>query len=110
MFSSIVMDVAIGLMFVYIFLSVVCSMITEWLASWRKWRPQMLFTSIQGLIGDEQILHRFFRDPLFLGGDEKTGKPTEAYHPSYISSRGFALALVSSLQTAEPGKPAPPPP
>lgn len=96
MFDSLVLDVVIGLVFVYFILSLLCSVMIEGFASLRKWRPKMLFAGIEELIktdvaykdaNKESILDKLKRNPLFLGET-----------PSYISPRTFVLALLGSLR------------
>ncbi len=108
MFSSLILDVAIGLVFVYFTLSLLCSVIVESVASLGKWRPKTLLNGINDLIfapqepssplatedeqkkvkaANENFLQAFYRSPLFLGQT-----------PSYISSRSFVLALLETVK------------
>lgn len=103
MFGSVILDVVIGLMFLYFFLGMLCSVIIEGIAAKRKWRAQDLYIAIQSLLGkDEAILKRFYASPLFLGTTpEEYFKSKSAENkttPSYISSRNFVLALLESLK------------
>jgi hypothetical protein len=100
MFNSQIIDVALGLIFIYFFLSLILSVINEWIANKRNWRPQMLYQGLLQLLGGEQqkdLLAKIYAHPLFLGDAPGTVK----YAPSYISSRNFALALLQSLNKEE---------
>ena len=100
MFNSQIIDVALGLIFIYFFLSLILSVINEWIANKRNWRPQMLYQGLLQLLGGEQqkdLLDKIYAHPLFLGDAPGTVK----YAPSYISSRNFALALLQSLNKEE---------
>ena len=102
MFDSVILEVAIGLAFLYFFLSMLCSVIIEGVASKFKWRAKNLYAAIKLLLKDEDILKRLYNSPLFLGitpkeyKDSKRGENQST--PSYISSRGFILALLESLK------------
>ncbi len=90
MFNSLILDVAIGLVFVYFILSLLCSVIIEAIASISQWRASMLRQKIGELINDPVVLKNLYANPLFLGQT-----------PSYISSRSFVLALLGSLEQHE---------
>lgn len=87
MFNSLILDVAIGLVFVYFILSLLCSVVIEGISSILKWRASMLRQKIGELIKDPEALKNLYANPLFLGET-----------PSYISSRSFVLALLGSLK------------
>jgi hypothetical protein len=103
MFGAVILDMVIGLMFLYFFLGMVCSVITEAIAAKRKWRAQDLCVAIHSLLGkDEAILKRFYDSPLFLGTTPaeylKSKTAENKTTPSYISPRSFVLALLESLK------------
>ena len=94
MFGSTILEVIIGMLFVYLLLSVLCSAIGEYLES--KWnnRAKLLKKGIELLLNDTtgpsktNLAEQFYKHGLIrpLYRDEKT-------LPSYIPSRTFALAL-----------------
>lgn len=54
MFSSSIIDVAIGLVFCYAALALAVSTLTEGISSGRKWRSTALFASIKSLLNDKR--------------------------------------------------------
>jgi hypothetical protein len=88
------LDVAIGLVFVYFILALVCSVVNEGIASVLRWRAKDLERGIGQLLGAD--LTSFRAHPLIAGQiDPKRG------WPSYLSSRSFATALLGLQYTAE---------
>ncbi len=113
MFNSEILDVAIGLVFVYLFLSILCSVIIEMATSLAKKRPRMLKEGILSLLQDPKALDRLYKQPVFMGKTTPRGLwgslwgsllalvPVSAWKervPSYISSRSFILSLLESLK------------
>jgi hypothetical protein len=110
MFDSQILDTAIGLVFIYFFLSILCSAIIEIVASLTKKRSRMLGIGILALIQDPKALEKFYQQPFFMG----TTVPGNIFQslwdsimplsslkkraPSYISSRSFVLSLLESLK------------
>jgi hypothetical protein len=115
MFDSQVLDVAIGLIFVYLFLSIICSVLNEGIAGIFKIRAKQLYNGLYNLLRDKNVLDKLYENPLIIGmapkkgQDQKPGQPQETsptsngkkikkYYPSYISSSSFALALLDSVK------------
>jgi hypothetical protein len=100
MFGSAILDTAIGLIFVFLVVSLVVSAANELLASLFKWRAQNLLLGIRQLLQDPTLTglaNRFYEHPLIEGLSAKGGKP------SYIPSRTFALALLDIVSPTTPG-------
>src|SRR5262245_34989335 len=111
MFNSGVLDVAIGLIFIYLVLSLVCSSISEIMEAKFKIRAVGLERGIRELLGnkdDVRIVKNFYDHPLIfslLPGSYDPGKvdaKTKRYArgsnlPSYIPSRNFALDLMGLM-------------
>jgi hypothetical protein len=90
MFNGTVLDVAVGLIFVFLMLSVACSLVNERIQSFFDRRAKMLQVAIEGLLGPEAkdlIAH-----PLIQALSQGEGGL-----PSYIPSTTFAVALLESL-------------
>ena len=109
MFGSEVLDVVIGLVFVYILVSIICSAVREGLEAWMKTRATYLEHGIRELLGDkpgEGLARDVFTHPLIFGlfsankytPGAKTETPSMfrrgAGLPSYIPSRNFAMTLM----------------
>lgn len=103
LFNSTVLDVAIGPVFVYLLLAIICSAINEWIASWFNLRSKNLKSAITQLldgqpssVGGQDVdwfLDKFYKHPL-IAGMQKQGTAGDAGHPSYLPSRTFATAVM----------------
>jgi hypothetical protein len=96
MFDSSVVDVAIGLVFVFLLLSVITSSAKEGLEAIFKRRAKDLERGIKELVGSDgqafvaSLYNHGLINSLFVG---KYGDP-KAKLPTYIPSKNFALALM----------------
>jgi hypothetical protein len=102
LFNSTVLDVAIGLVFVYLLLSIFCTTVNEWIAGILQARAKTLQEGIRGLLDnqpfkDATFLADFYKHPVIAGMVRDTG------HPSYLSSRAFATAIVDLVAPAVQG-------
>jgi hypothetical protein len=114
------LDVAIGLIFVFFILSVVCSGINEAIASAARWRAQDLERGLWELLQDPSrgsealeklkahpLIHPMLnpqtKDPADASPPLKAGRPKttrKTAFPSYIPSRTFTSALLGLEQQA----------
>lgn len=106
MFGSAILDVAVGLVFVFLIASLICAAIREGAESWFKTRAVYLEQGIRELLCDDkntELAPRLYGHPLisalYKGSyDEKKIKGRRWWEPtslpSYIPSRNFALALL----------------
>jgi hypothetical protein len=112
LFGSTILDVAIGLIFVYLLLAIICTSLNEWIAGVFGLRAKTLELGIRQLLdrqpkparpGDpatastdkDWLIAEFYRHPLVTGmkkGDE---------HPSYIPARTFATTLMDIVSGPE---------
>ena len=90
MLDSPIVDVAMGLVFFYVTLSLVCSSIQEILASLLGLRSRNLKNGIQNLIGSEYA-EAMYDHPLIKG----LRKPKKL--PSYIKPEIFSTALIDMI-------------
>ena len=114
------LEVVIGLSFVFFIFSLICSAVTEWIATKLQWRARMLEAAIENLFsGDESpteagkaLAKEFWDHPLIqslqrpkgvnLVRSSSKGTQTAApataqptvLRPSYIPSRTFVLAVL----------------
>jgi hypothetical protein len=102
LFNSTVLDVAIGLVFVYLLLSILCTAANEWLAALTKSRSKFLKKGLMQLLDNQpttnggspdEFINEFYRHPLI------TGMMKDGKHPAYLSARTFA-GVVSDLVVA----------
>jgi hypothetical protein len=107
MFSSTVLEVAIGLVFCYASVALITSSIYEAIASQLNFRSNTLFTGIQHLLNathkeNQNLLLGIYNHALASPlGDGKAATIEELKHkPSYIDSSHFASALLETIQSA----------
>ncbi len=112
MFGSDVLEVAIGLIFVYLLLSVICSAVNETIEAWLKKRGADLERGIRELLHEPEgtgYVQKLYNHPLVYGlfkGDymprliKKGCYPSSSNLPSYIPSGNFALALMDVVLPA----------
>ncbi len=108
MFGSKILDVAIGIIFLYILISILCSAVREGLEAWLKTRAAYLEHGIRELLHDKPatgLAQSLFNHPLVFGlfsGAYKASDATKPFGnfassenlPSYIPAKNFALALM----------------
>jgi hypothetical protein len=108
MFGSQVLEVAIGIIFVCILISIICSSIREGMEAWLKTRASFLEFGIRDLLHDKQaqgIARSLYNHPLINCLFSETYQPGSAVKkpsaltngsrlPSYIPAKNFALALM----------------
>jgi len=106
MFGSAILDVAIGLAFLFFLFSTIASHINEFVARAFRWRSKDLEEGLQWLLGDDNLVHDVLSHRL-TGGLQKLEDQishstiADVLHsglgPSYIDAHGFALALFDTL-------------
>lgn len=95
-----VIEVAIGLIFIYMLLSLVCSSLNEIIAHILKLRSKTLKKGLERLLTDASIRDDFYAHPLIKSlckEDSTTAKVTA----SYIPSRIFATALLEIVASKD---------
>jgi len=97
MFGSYILDVAIGLVFVYMLLSLLCSTINEQvIARFFSLRAKTLENGIKNMLADKNgvLTQQIYDNPLIKGLTQHalSGKPRK---PSYIPSDLFAQAVMA---------------
>jgi len=98
MFGSTILDVAIGMVFVYLLISLICSSLNELIEAKMKNRAKDLEKGITNLLGNPDLAQRLYAHPLvkalYTRGDK----------PSYIPAQTFSLALWNLATYAQEGK------
>ncbi len=88
------LEIAIGLSFVYLLLSLVCTIVNEMIAGWRKTRAAFLSRGIEQLLGGDMALkQKLYEHPLI----ESLSPGGSGSRPSYIPAEHFATALTDIL-------------
>jgi hypothetical protein len=110
-FDLAALDVALGLVFVYLVLSLVCTAINETVSSVLAWRADTLREGIANLLGGEDERMQLYRHPLVAGLIRRGGARwrrvplarrlpimREERYPSYIPARVFAMAVLNPVE------------
>jgi hypothetical protein len=99
MFGSTILDLAFGLVFTFLMISLVTSATTEALASAIGWRANTLLQGIKDLLNDQEfkglalgIYNHALVNPQANGG--ATSQTDLGAKPSYIGSKQFASAFI----------------
>lgn len=111
MFGSDILDVSIGIVFVFVLVSTICSAVREALEALLKTRASYLEFGIRQLLSDPKgqgLAREVFEHPLIFSlfaGDYAPGGERRRWWrgrnlPSYIPSRNFALALMDVLNAS----------
>jgi hypothetical protein len=104
MFGSAVLDAILGLIFVCLTLSLICSAACELIESFLRRRARYLYLGLRELLGDPdgtRLLPEIYGHPLISSlhrgsyGGRRVGNL-----PSYIPARSFALALMDVIGPA----------
>jgi len=107
-FGSAILEVAIGIIFIYILVCFICSAIREGIEAWLKTRAAYLEHGIRELLHDRDaqgIVRDLYNHPLIFGLFSDEYNPAASSKrlaifasgcnlPSYIPTRNFALALI----------------
>lgn len=98
MFGSEVLDVVVGLVFVYLLLSIICTAAQEMIAALFSLRARNLAKGIANLLADKRIkgLDELFYDHPLIKSLYRGSKK-----PSYIPSGTFALAFLDGIAPAK---------
>lgn len=106
MFGSEILEVAIGLVFVYLSASLVCSGIMVLIAKLLKLRSKHLKEELTQLLKSKDLVNALYLNPLvkeisrgFASGKTKNGNPD----PDNIPTDNFVKALIDTLLNIEKG-------
>jgi hypothetical protein len=116
--GSPIIDVAVGLSFIFFLLSVIASAVSEFCAGVVNLRGKTLLKGIEGMVGDEVIAKELFDHPLVRTNGKKDSKagltPIERGRlslpgriklerkPSYVSAENFGRALLAVIGEHKP--------
>jgi hypothetical protein len=93
-----ILDVAIGICFIYLLLGLICSTVNEMISGWLGTRARFLEKGIGRLLGNDALKQAVYGHPLIrtLAADDGAARP------SYIPAERFISALTDVL--TGPGK------
>ncbi len=102
MFGSSMLDIAIGIIFVFLLLSVMATAINEIIQSTMGKRGEMLLRGVRALLNDtgaQGLVAQVYTHGQIYGLYEHLFNPEKPSNlPSYIPSRNFALALLDCVE------------
>jgi hypothetical protein len=93
-----ILDVAIGICFIYLLLGLICSTVNEMVSGWLRTRSKFLEQGIGRLLGNAALAKALYNHPLIRTLAANDG----AARPSYIPAERFISALTDVL--TGPGK------
>src|ERR1044071_3287080 len=93
---STIIQVAIGIVFVWVAMAIVTSQIQEWISSILAWRAQMLEDTIVGMLGDKDLTAKVYNHPLIKALWTNHGQRK----PGGIPEDKFALVLFEAVMNA----------
>jgi hypothetical protein len=103
MFGSSILEVAIGITFIYLSLSLVCTAINEVIASLLNKRGKNLFEGVKNLLNDPEftgLAQQLYHHGLIDGISKDAAKPDKPNRPpSYMPATNFSLAILDILGT-----------
>ncbi len=113
MFGSTVLEIAVGLVFIYLVLSLVCTSVNEYIAQMLGLRAENLYNAIHGLFDGpdaERIAEDIYHHSMILKLGQKTNKIRSTSDgdvnvrkkPSYIPAATFSSALTDLIGLVEP--------
>jgi hypothetical protein len=111
LFNSTILDVIIGLIFVYLLLSILCTAANEWLAALTKRRAKTLKRGLEQLLEDQllteepppgeeapnTLINAFYEHPLIKTMFNGENPPT------YLSPRNFSATLTDIITSSQGG-------
>ena len=95
MFGSEALEIAIGLVLLYLVLALVCTTLVEWIARILALRSKTLHAGIIGLLGTD-LARRLYDHPLICGYARESRMPNPVQRPT-------ATAVVHSEPPLRPG-------
>ncbi len=100
MFGSVILDVAVGLILVYLLLSLISASIREGFAGLLKTRSTTLHEGLIELLNDESLVAAVYDHPLLNAlyhGETYAEAKQKKQLPSYIPAHNFALAMLDVI-------------
>ena len=106
MFGSSILEVAIGLILIYLLLSLICTAVQETLEAYLKIRASNLEKGLRELLHDpagSQLAKRLYNHPLIFGSFQGEYTPDKIRSlfstnlPTYIPAANFAAALMDTI-------------
>src|SRR5262245_25463572 len=97
MFGSSIVDIAIGMVFIYLLLSLICSAANEIIERYSRKRASDLENGIKEMFQSQDLVKDLYEHPLVYSLFAKPYISGGKNLPSYIPARNFALALMDLI-------------
>jgi hypothetical protein len=99
MYLQEILEVIVGLVFIWLLLSTATMQVVEWIANALKWRATDLEKNVRRMLNDDDLTTLFYDHPLIRTlSEDKQNRETR---PSYIPANKFSTVLLSIIQNAE---------
>jgi len=97
--GSPVLEIAVGLAFIFFLLSTIVSALTEGFAWLTRQRAKQLEAGVKGLLGDNELAREVLGHSLVRSDVRSPARRSRGSRkkPSYVSARNFSLALIDTL-------------
>ena len=106
MYLQEILEVVIGLVFMWLVLSIAAMSIQEWMGNVFAWRAKALKKSIRGILTSAALTKEFYAHPLIVSLSPSSKNRKKPRLPSYIPSDKFASALFDIIiQTGKEASP-----
>ncbi len=96
-----ILDVVVGLGFLYLLFARACTALNEVIASAFSRRAKVMRQGVEQLLGDGPLTEAFYRHPSIRSLSSK-GRKSSIHSPSYISAERFAATLTDLLTGDRP--------
>ncbi|NER20509.1 MAG: hypothetical protein F6J86_18320 [Symploca sp. SIO1B1] len=97
-----VLNIAIGLIIIYLVFSLIASEIQELIATLLEWRAKHLKNVIAQLLGkgssDDPLVSKIYNNPLIQSLNHKSANTKKSTGPSYIPATSFSSALLEIIR------------
>jgi len=94
LFGSTILEVEIGIIFIYLLLAICCTAVNEWISGLLKTRSKLLREGIEQLLGSSKDPEAAKDITSFYGHPLIKGLMPRSSLPSYLSGRAFATAVM----------------
>src|SRR5207245_4507172 len=102
--GSVVIDIAVGLVFTYLLLSLIVTAVQEVIESVIKLRAAHLAKGVEKLLGSEKATE-FFDKPLIKAASPDKWRGAGTRKPSYIEAQSFSTAVLDIIARADTAGP-----
>lgn len=94
---TVILEIAIGVVFIWVLLALITSALQEWISQLLKWRPTMLKEAIKNILANDALAEEFYKHPLIKSLHSSGGKR----EPSAIPNNQFASVVFDLISKAK---------